>query len=177
MANSQKETWKPIPGWEQSHEVSDQGRVRRFAQRMTDTKGVTRNYPERILKGRIDSTGYHRVKLCFHNRKQEAKTHQLVALAFLGPRPHQAQVCHGDGDQTNNALVNLRYGTAADNAADTAKHGSLKGRKNGRAKLNEHQVRLVRQIPNGFVSALARAWGVSSSCLFEARNKTHWSHV
>jgi hypothetical protein len=44
-------------------------------------------------------------------------------LAFVGEPALDQMVCHYDGDHTNNILENLRYGTAADNMADTKRHG------------------------------------------------------
>jgi hypothetical protein len=49
--------------------------------------------------------------------------HSLVAEAFIGPRPIGLEVRHLDGDSTNNAVDNLRYGTHAENMQDRVKHG------------------------------------------------------
>ena len=34
------------------------------------------------------------------------------------------EVCHNDGDSTNNHLDNLRYGTSRDNELDKVRHGT-----------------------------------------------------
>nr|WP_232111245.1 HNH endonuclease signature motif containing protein [Nocardia wallacei] len=49
--------------------------------------------------------------------------HSLVAEAFIGPRPEGLQVCHNDGDPTNNMLANLRYDTPSENQTDIVRHG------------------------------------------------------
>ena len=49
--------------------------------------------------------------------------HSLVAEAFLGPRPAGLLVLHNDGNQLNNAVSNLRYGTYAENWQDAFDHG------------------------------------------------------
>ena len=174
------EIWKPVPGWEDSHEVSDHGRVRTIARKMTDTKGVVRRYPIRLPKGRIDATGYHRYKLCCDRRKEEYKTHQLVAWAFLGPQADGIHVCHNDGNPLNNHISNLRYGTSADNMADRRRHGNDPiGINNPRAILNEWQVRLVRRLKGrrGCTYAMTKHWGVGKTTLYQIQTGKNWSHV
>lgn len=96
------ERWLPVPGSE-GYEVSDQGRVRNAR-------------TGRLLAGHSDR-GYRRVNL---GAARRARVHELVLLAFVGPRP---EGLHGDGDRANNALANLRWGTRAENCADTVRHG------------------------------------------------------
>lgn len=50
--------------------------------------------------------------------------HSLVALAFIGPRPHGYEVCHNNGNPLDNRVDNLRYGTSADNKLDQVRHGT-----------------------------------------------------
>ena len=50
--------------------------------------------------------------------------HSLVAESFIGPRPEGMEVCHNDGDPTNNHLDNLRYGTSSGNELDKVRHGT-----------------------------------------------------
>ena len=65
------EEWRPVPGWEATHEVSDRGRVRSRT---------------RVLTQR-DDRGYAQVTLRHRDRLKSYLVHRLVALAFLGPRP------------------------------------------------------------------------------------------
>lgn len=63
--------------------------------------------------------GYLTVKLRVNGRRIGYKVHVLVAQKFLGPKPFDdAVVRHMDGDQTNCAASNLRYGTQKENIAD-----------------------------------------------------------
>jgi hypothetical protein len=55
------------------------------------------------------------------------RIHRLVLAAFVGPCPDGMQTRHLDGDRTNNALPNLRYGTAVENAQDQRRHGTRVG--------------------------------------------------
>jgi hypothetical protein len=50
--------------------------------------------------------------------------HHLVARAFIGERPDGLQVCHGDGNKTNNAAANLRYDSISANVRDSVEHGT-----------------------------------------------------
>ena len=50
-------------------------------------------------------------------------SHRLVALAWIGPQPEGMEVCHDDGDPTNNHVSNLRWDTHQANASDMVRHG------------------------------------------------------
>lgn len=60
-----------------------------------------------------------------HNHATSVTTsvHRLVALAFIGPCPEGMEVLHINGEPDDNRLENLRYGTRAENVADTIRHG------------------------------------------------------
>ncbi|WP_443063154.1 HNH endonuclease signature motif containing protein [Streptomyces sp. NBC_00483] len=71
------------------------------------------------------SEGYPRVKLCVDGKEYTLRVHRLVALAFLGPAPDgKPCVLHGDGNQLNNHLWNLRWGSKSENMADCLRHGT-----------------------------------------------------
>ncbi len=101
------EIWKEITGFN-NYAISTLGRVRRL------TKGP-RTRPGRILKPQRNSYSYPTVGLCGGGKQATRKVHQLVATAFLWPRPG-LQVNHIDGDKTNNRLDNLELVTASKNA-------------------------------------------------------------
>lgn len=106
------EVWSPIPFRPDYYEASTEGRIRSLA----SGRWV-------ILTSRAHPrTGYRHIKLCpTPGRQRTFLVHRLVALAFYGPS--ELDVRHLDGDQTNNRLTNLRYGTPTENAADTLRHG------------------------------------------------------
>lgn len=55
--------------------------------------------------------------------------HQLVAEAFLGPRPFPgAVVLHWDDDGFNNHLGNLRWGSETENRADARRNRAKRAR-------------------------------------------------
>lgn len=49
--------------------------------------------------------------------------HGLVAEVFIGPRPEGLDVCHNDGDKSNNRASNLRYDTHSENQKDEVRAG------------------------------------------------------
>lgn len=113
--------------------VSDDGRV---------LKG------DRELRTFLDRHGYRRVRLRRDGGEFQKYVHQLVALAFLGPKPSEVHcVRHIDGERTNNASTNLAWGTHRENMRDRSEHGrtpTFRGETNGRAKLTCAQVIVIR---------------------------------
>lgn len=118
------EKWLPVPiaGYEAAYFVSDTGRVKSVA-RVVPRGNSTMRVSERILKPGLDIHGYAYVNLSHQNKQIVRRVHQLVALAFLGNRPKGADVRHLDGDQLNNRLSNLAYGSRSDNMRDAVRHG------------------------------------------------------
>lgn len=124
------ERWLPIPGFEGYYEVSDYGQVRSVDRRVI---GPIRPGQRRTHKGRVlrdysttpaDRLSDRRmVTLCVDGGRRYMQVHALVMLAFVGPRPAGMQICHGNGDGTDNRLSNLRYGSASDNTFDMVRHG------------------------------------------------------
>jgi hypothetical protein len=111
------EVWTAVPGLEGRYDVSNHGRVRSWL----PWRG--QSLP-RVLAGWTDSYGYRKVGLYHGGAVATEKVHSLVALAFLGRRPEGLHIRHLDGDQLNNAVWNLAYGTAAENAQDRIRHGT-----------------------------------------------------
>lgn len=74
----------------------------------------------KILKQFLSNRGA--VCVTIHGKK--TKVAHLVLAAFVGPRPVDLQCCHEDDNPYNNALVNLRWGTASDNMRDRLRNGN-----------------------------------------------------
>ena len=168
------ETWKPIPGWENSHEVSDHGNVQTIARLVTYKDGRKTFYASKLL-AKSPILAYLRVKLCHNGRRATAKIHHLVLSAFVGPRPDGLVCCHADGDPHNNNLSNLRWDTCAANTADRRKHGnSFAGSANPSAKLTLAQVDELRSALPGTVNALCRSFGVTYQTAKSIRRGDSW---
>lgn len=113
------ELWRSVPGTSGSYEVSNLGRVRSVPR-------ITRGGQQRggrIMALSTHPAGYRYVALYYDDKKRRRVVHQLVAEAFIGPRPDGLFVCHSDGDPSNNAATNLRYDTPGENIRDCVRHG------------------------------------------------------
>jgi hypothetical protein len=74
---------------------------------------------------RITKQGGHvAVALSRGGEAHEARVHQLVLRAFVGPPAPGMESLHDDGDPTNNQLSNLSWGTHLRNMRDTIRHGT-----------------------------------------------------
>jgi hypothetical protein len=113
--DSMPEEWRAVVDWEGLYEVSSQGQVRSV--RRKGTRG-------KVLKPGLDQDGYRKVVLSFGSVQSMHKVATLVAAAFIGPRPDDCVVRHGDGDNHHDAADNLSYGTQGENIADQVRHGT-----------------------------------------------------
>lgn len=117
------ERWRDIPG-HPGYQVSDHGRVRSLDRTVTHSNGQVHRIKGKVRRTPLNQDGYPSVDLRNQGKRRVRTVHSLVAEAFLGPRPDGADVCHGDGNPTNNRLGNLRYGTRSDNMLDQVQHGT-----------------------------------------------------
>lgn len=109
-----------------------------------------RGYAERRLTTFPNSHGYLRVRMVVHGRRVSRFVHKLVASAFLGQGPQGCQVRHLDGNKLNNAVTNLAWGTAKDNAEDRAAHGrTSRGEDHSAAIKNSGHAEAVRAYRDG----------------------------
>ena len=119
------ERWRPIPGYEGTYEVSDLGRVRSVDRWVSRANGGQYRRRGKVLAAHPHPrAGYPLVKLKINNAVHSATTHALVMLAFVGPRPEGLEVCHNNGDPTDNRPANLRYDTRSENRRDSVRHGT-----------------------------------------------------
>lgn len=119
------ETWLPIPDWP-DYEVSSYGRVVSYKRKRP-----------RILKPNRER--YPQVHLSHFGEHWTVRVHQLVALAFLGSCPDGCEVCHCDGDPTNNHISNLRYDSHVQNMRDARYAGTF-------GKLTDEEVFSIRRL-------------------------------
>lgn len=107
-----EEIWRPIPGYAAQYEVSNHGRVRSL-----------RHGKVRVLSCWATATGHLKVRV--GGRKTNGKyVHQLVLLAFVGPRPEGMVTRHLDGNPADNRPQNLAWGTQSENNYDAVRHGT-----------------------------------------------------
>lgn len=133
MQPSGKEIIKPIPGYP-GYFASSFGHI------YTEKKRRRKK-----LKPDVGPQGHMRVQL--HNdengRYGDRKlVHRIVLETFIGPPPDEkSQACHRDGNASNNAIKNLKWGTQSDNWKDRIRHGNHRSY----SKLSESQVKEIRE--------------------------------
>lgn len=131
--------WKDVPGYEGLYEISDGGQVR--TKKRTWFSGpehrIARSVKTKLKAVQPDKNGYMRVTLSKKGKKRRVSVHTLVLNAFVGPAPAGQECRHLDGDNGNNKLDNLCWGTPKQNAADRKKHGTQTGGKAGVRKVGK----------------------------------------
>ena len=157
------EIWKDIPGYEGKYQASNLGQIRSL-DREIGTPGIRGH---KTMKGRILRPGPvksgHLYVVLGHG-KAGIPVHTLVALTFLGPRPSGADICHNDGDPTNNRLENLRYDTRTNNILDVYRGGGTW------RKLSLDDIKAILREPKTTTGAtLAKRYGVSETTISRVR--------
>lgn len=123
MNPTQAEQWRDIPGWEETYQVSNRGRIRGKDIDRLDKNGRPWRKKGTIHGQHVKPNGYVYVNLKSKPRKQRRYVHQLVLEAFVGPRPEGAEACHDNGDREDNRLENLRWDTVSENRLDIKRMG------------------------------------------------------
>lgn len=158
------EEWRAILGG--TYEVSSVGNVRRA------TAG-RRTHAGRTVKPILMKIGYLVVGPVVNGKNKKFYVHELVALAFIGPRPEGLSINHKDGDKTNNVVANLEYVTHAENMAHAAKAGLMaRGERHGGSKISDADAAqlCVRRAAGESLTKLAREFGVAVSTASQIAN-------
>jgi hypothetical protein len=128
MSNDNKamtdgEIWKPVLGYEGAYSVSNMGRVRSEQRRVKRSDGRPRTIPCCILKYRVGDVGYPIVSLHKNGKGQTIRVHRVVLEAFVGPCPDGMECLHANNDKLDARLVNVRWGTHAENTGQMRDDG------------------------------------------------------
>lgn len=183
------EEWRPVVGYEGFYEVSSLGRVRSLP-RIVFQNGnsmhlVKRNVSGRILKSANSNKMKHQaVLLCALGGRKNSLVHRLVLEAFVGPCPDGMECCHNNGDGSDNRVENLRWDTRKSNHRDSMRHGTdCRGERNGRSKLTQFKVNIIRTILRdsghvlGCARMLSRLFGVSDTTISDIKKGRIWNPV
>lgn len=165
------EIWKPISGYH-GYEVSNKGNVRSFKPR--SGRGELEKQP-RPLKSHVTKKGYVHVTMSINGKKSTRFVHHLVLENFVGPRPSGMETRHLDGDQKNNYLENLEWGTSSENTQDQRAHGTFKSF----SKLSKENVISIKiRLQSGeSQSIIAKDYGVNQNTISNIKTGKSWSHV
>lgn len=176
------ETWKDIPEFRGSYQVSDIGRVRSLDRVITFKDGRMRKFKGRVLKPYLNNKGYEQVKLYSVNGRNNKSVHRLVLEAF---KPHvnmsDLEVNHMDGNKLNNHLTNLEWLTRRDNALHACDIGLIdnRGERSPNAKLSNAEVlEILQRLDKGESQKdIGLDYGVSQSCIGKINIGTMWKLV
>lgn len=172
------EKWKNIPGFENKYQVSDTGIVRSLP-RIVDrgTKGL-RKTRLKIISQSVSNTNspYKRCTLFKNSVRHYKDVHVLVALAFIGPRPHDHEIHHIDGNRLNNNLSNIAYLTIAEHRAT---RNMPKGSQHPNSVLTEQEVIALRQDHKSGLTykQLGVKYGVSTMSSWRIARRKAWTHI
>lgn len=117
------QTWAPVYGFEETHEVSTDGQVRRLACTFVNKLGHRKESAARLLKPTLKSNSYYHLTLWVSGEQKTLHLHRIVLEAFIGPCPEGMEGLHKNGVRSDNYLENLRWGTHVENCADRSRHG------------------------------------------------------
>lgn len=171
-----REIWRAIP-WHAGWEASTFGRIRsipRYVKR-TYTDGhtdVLQFFKGRILKPTISASRYPMVALTGNTK---ICVHSIILHTFRGPPPIGKIARHLDGNERNNKLSNLRYGTRKQNWEDSIAHGKAqRGERSHNTVLTEKLVREIRA-SNDSYDVLSKKYKLKKNTILNVRCRRTWA--
>ena len=161
--------WFDIKGFEGYYEINLEGKVRNYRSK-------------RELKPVLYPNGYLIVRLFKGGKKYQKLLHRLVATTFIdNPNPKYTVVNHIDGNKLNNNINNLEWTTIGMNVSMAWGAGlnDCRGAKNGRAIVNEDDVREMRKLhkEGKTIKELAITYGLSRTATSSIVNYKTWTHI
>jgi hypothetical protein len=151
--------------------------------RITDDGRVWSRKSKKFLSPTFDGWGYSQFRIFAGGKGYTRHAHVLVLLTYVGPRPNGMVCRHLDGNNHNNKVTNLKWGTLAENSADSKWHGRTWrpiGEKNPKAKLTRSQVieiRALRAATGMTLVAISKLYSVSFSTIGRVLDQTSWKEV
>lgn len=127
-----------LPGFP-AYRVGEDGSIQ---SRWRKGPGATLGDIWKPMRVRVDQEGYRHVELtATDGTRRHSKIGSLMLRAFVGP-PSEGQECrHLDGNEANDLLGNLAWGTPLENHADKRAHGTIaRGDRHGKTKLTQPQI-------------------------------------
>lgn len=167
-----KRVWKPVVGFEDVYEVSNDGLVKSLGGR----RGAK---PGRILKQGLMNSGY--LKVCLRDSKSghysQSSVHRLVAEAFIPNPSEKPQVNHINGDKKDNRVENLEWATASENIGHSYKClGRGAPHNKGNRKLTDKQVVEIFEA-SGSNAEIAAKYGISDVAVGLIKRKKTWKEL
>jgi len=178
------EVWRPVVGYEGLYEVSNLGRVKGLDRLVFFATKRSKSPMPRMVRGKIlqqkpTKQGYLQCVLYRGSDRWMPLVHRLVLAAFIGPCPGGMEACHRDGDNKNNVVDNLRWGTHVSNCDDRKRHGrTVFGSKHYTSVLDDNAVTNIISLSETVPTrCLARKFGVSCTVIDNIKRNKSWKHI
>lgn len=134
-------------------------------------------------KGKIHSSGYAVTK-DYDNKNSNIQVHRLSYSIFKGKIPEGLCVCHSCDNRKCCNPKHLWLGTHKDNNQDCLKKGRNSGgqppgEKNPASRLNEKQVKEIRELLKTKIdrSEIAKKYEISKQTVFDIQARRSWNHL
>ena len=156
---SDRDTYKPIPGYEEEYGISETGEILSFR-----TGGV--------LKQGIDTHGYWYVVLSDKfSEKHIHRTHILVELTYI-PNPNNLPVVdHKDGNKQHPHVTNLEWVTQQENTQRAYNNGLAKKKGIAVAMLDKDTLEVIERFDKVQDASDALGKPRNSRVIFQALNQ------
>jgi hypothetical protein len=163
---------KPIRGYEDTHLVTDDGRVFRKTRlggelrRHGYHKYVTKTVRGGWVKPQKNSNGYLHINI--GTNKVIKTIHRLVATTFLDNPDNKRTVNHKDGNKQNNSVNNLEWCTQSENMSHAYKTGlkvQKRGDKSYLTRIPENELQVIKDLYESGITQkqIAIKYGVDQS--------------
>ncbi len=169
------ETARVVPGASR-YWITDHGRI------------FSAVYGIREMNPTLHSKGYRQVDICRDEARDRTRptrwrpyVHELVALAFIGPRPADPGVAfeidHRDGDKQNNRASNLEYVTRAENRRRAVAAGRVPPSKLSPTDVWSYRCAACTGDGAGVVAQMVKERGVTVRAARDALSGRKWQRV
>lgn len=139
-----------------------------------------RTIPAKILNPVPDANGYLRTVLRRKGKSVTVKVHRIVADAWVSGRTlSRNEINHINAKKEDNSAQNLEWVTREQNLAHAKRHGlwvAHYGSKNGNSKLNEDDVKVIRDMLSFKIhrDAIAKLYCIHPSTIKKIKYRIIW---